>query len=157
MHTLNAALKCWHYFPILQWGAWKLCCDFNDNPLSQSQPELRAIGEWAMQVQILASFQHMWDSDDLHYWYPNWRTDCYIADTPTDASRRWRICWIWYSGRCWLGAEDMHASTKPKNIQIGPELREIWLKQIVWHVLIIYPLYMSRCECSWTCQILGYW
>ena len=103
------------------------------------------------------SKNHMWDSDDLHYWYPNRRTASYITDTPTDTGRQWRIHWIWCCGRRQLGMEDMHGFNKPKNIQIGPELREIWLKQIVWHVLIIYPLYMSRCECSWACQIFRYW
>jgi len=96
----------------------------------------------------------MWDSGDLQYWYPNRRWESYITDTPTDAGRRRRIRCIWHCSRRWLGAEDPHGSNKPKNIQIGAELMEIWSNQFVQHVSIIYPSYMSRCGCSWACQIL---
>ena len=69
---------------------------------------------------------YMWDSDDLHYWYSNWRTDSYITHTPPDTGQRRRIRHSWYSSQHRLGSDF------PKDIYESYNI----LDMLWWYVVV---------------------
>ena len=69
---------------------------------------------------------YKWDSDDLHYWYSNWRTDSYITHTPPDTGQRRRIRHSWYSGQHWLGSDF------PKDIYESYNILDV----LWWYVVV---------------------